>query len=239
MSQFKIYPGSKAVPGLFQFLINNTPYHERYFELFAGRGGLFYNKKPASFNCLNDLSDACIAYHRKKAPAGTHITQQPAAAVIDIFNFSPLDFVYLDPPYPASARRSGAKYYEHEMLDETSHADLLQRILHLPCMVMISTRENALYSQVLSSWRKESFETGSFGGSVKEVIFMNYPTPTFLHQYDFLGNGNINRQAINRKRNAYQKKMAALDQHQRHALIIEMIKADAPAVKHFLSRSGS
>lgn len=111
------YIGSKNANGIPQFIQNNTPYHERYFELFAGSGANYYNKRPARYNWLNDLSAAVIDFHISYASDNTYITQLCTMAIIETFAFKSGDFIYLDPPYPFPSRRSGRAYYEHEMTE--------------------------------------------------------------------------------------------------------------------------
>jgi hypothetical protein len=64
---------------------------------------------------------------------------------------------------------------------------------------------------------------------------MNYPVPEFLHQYDYYGHGNIRRQAVKRKKDAFTEKIAGMDTFERHILIESMVNSHPSEVKHFLT----
>lgn len=228
------YPGSKDGNGVWQFLINNTPYHTRYFELFAGRACLYYRKRPALFSLLNDVDPVVVEHHAQHAPNDTIVTHCPAGDLLASVNWQPHDFVYLDPPYPQNARRSGATIYRHEMLTVEEHEALLQALLPLPCYIMISTKQNALYDRYLKPWRKLKFRTADHVGPVEEIIYCNYPQPALLHQYDFYGNNFTHRQGMKRKRERFAEKIMKLPAYERHLFIQELLNRDANEVKHFL-----
>ena len=195
-----IYPGSKNGNGICSWLINNIPPHERYFELYAGSAALYYAKKGCNFNLLTDVNQKIINYHSgRNLNQKANIIKTDALSFIDGFVFTEADFIYLDPPYPKSARRSGRTYYENEMLNDDEHEQLLKKITSITAMVMISTRQNDLYDQMLHNWRKEIFQTADRAGVVYEVIYMNYPVPEVLHQYDYVGRNFTDRQRIKRK----------------------------------------
>jgi len=228
------YTGSKNANGIPQWIQNNTPYHERYFELFAGSGANYYNKRPAPFNWLNDLSAAVIDFHLYNACDATLITQLDTLSIIAEFNFKRSDFIYLDPPYPFISRRSGAVYYEHEMSD-SQHIQLLNGLIGLPASVMIATKQNEIYEDMLTGWHRKEFQTADRRGAYMEVIYMNYAQPQFLHQYNHLGNGFTDRQRMKRKRDRFTAKINELPAYERHLFIQELITQDAAAVKHFLT----
>jgi hypothetical protein len=136
-----------------------------------------------------------------------------------------------------AARRSPARLYKHEMNDK-QHVKLLKTMLPIDANIMISTRQNDLYDEHLKDWRKETFNTLTHRGRpATEIIYMNYPPPAILHQYDYLGEGYIDRQRIKRKVDRFQEKIQALPAYERHLFIQELIKHDQAAVQHFLSVS--
>lgn len=232
----KRYPGAKTNSGIIQFLINNIPYHKRYFELFAGTARLFFEKQPAiDGNFLTDLNQDIVNYLTGNVPAGTFVLKCSALDLIDQNIFTRSDFIYLDPPYPAKARRNGKAYYKHELITETDHVQLLTAIQAKEANVMISTRQNDLYDNMLSTWRKEVFNTVDRKGAVQEIVYCNYPVPGVLHQYDYVGIDFTERQAIKRKVLRFAGKIQGLPVHQKHLLIQELIKNDRSAVEHFLS----
>lgn len=247
------YPGSKNASGIIPFLINNIPFHTRYFELCAGSAKLFQFKKRATANFLNDI-DEDTAFGLYDLPGNFPLNVQwnyfletwdirPGDTVTTMYDqmkylvYFPWlldDFIYLDPPYPFDSRRSDRKIYRHEMTD-SDHVQLLTAAQALGVNIMISTRANDLYTDMLKGWRCKSFNTVDRGGAAVELIYMNYPEPELLHQYDYLGDGRTERQQIKRKRESFYEKVQDLDKYQRHALIQEMILTDRSAVQHFLT----
>jgi len=233
------YPGAKNNTGLIQFLVNEIPYHTRYWELYAGSAALFRNKRAANSNILNDINSDVVAA-LKEEMHGAAIYNLPAVPLLQNGSFTREDFIYLDPPYPKKARRSGRSYYKHEMLEDYDHVQLLTTIQALEANVMISTGQNDLYDDMLKGWRKKEFNTMSQRGPYVEIIFMNYDQPTILHQYDMLGSDYIERQHMKRKITRFKNKIEQLPIHQKHLLMQLLIENDTAAVQHFLSiRPGS
>lgn len=235
----KNYPGAKSGSGIIQWLINNIPYHLRYFELFAGSAQLYQAKKKSKKSVLADI-DKCVIDTLKRTTDIHFLMQDDAICgsffeVINFFEFTHEDFIYLDPPYPKSSRRSERPIYKHELLEDGQHKDLLIIARKLEANVMISTRQNKLYDIMLHDWRKKKFETRGRHGTEVEVIYMNYPEPTILHQYDYLGNDYIDRQRIKRKVKRFYNKLQQLPPLEKHLFIQQLINNDLTAVQHFLS----
>jgi 16S rRNA G966 N2-methylase RsmD len=251
------YPGAKTNSGILQFLINRIPLHRRYFELFAGSATLAIAKRRAEYNYISDIDpkvcDAllhklpahflpcycrpaieCFILNEEKYKAFRAAHPQWGTGHITPFKFQSDDFIYLDPPYPFSSRRYQGKIYRHEMTDE-DHAALLKAVKRTAAMVMISTRQNDLYSTALKGWRKETFTVRGRRSTEEEIVYMNYPAPALLHQYDFLGEGYIDRQRIKRKVERFNGKIEELPPYEKHLFIQMLIENDAPAVQHFLS----
>lgn len=238
MSYLNNYPGSKGNSGCLQFLINNIPYHKRYFELFAGSAALFNAKAAADIAILCDVDSKVIFEHIKKdLPATVRLYNMPFKNVVQAYalTFTKDDFIYLDPPYPEISRRSGKKHYRNEMLSIKEHSDFLSIVQKIDANIMISTKPNYLYDQILNDWRKKEFDTVDHQGKYKEVIYMNYPEPELLHQYDFLGNGFIDRQRIKRKRQRMEDKIKGLPIHERMAILQDIVLHNSDHVQHFLS----
>lgn len=229
------YTGAKNNSGILQFFINNIPAHERYFELFAGTAALYYAKKPAKYNVLNDLNPKMVAYHKGRSATNTFVKQADTLLLVDIFDYTREDFIYLDPPYLLADRRSGKALYKYEMMGEDDHVQLLTAALQLDANIMISCRQNELYESILAGWRRKEFKTVDRGGPCVEVIYMNYQEPDILHQYDHCGKNRTDRQRISRKVARFSAKIKALPAYEKHLFIQELIANDPPAVKMFLS----
>ncbi len=230
------YPGAKTNSGIIQWLVNDTPEHEHYAELYAGSAQLFDAKRPApGGNYLRDINPAVVAALQNKYCTRAHISLGSALDFLQAHQLTRRWFIYLDPPYPYLSRRSGAKIYKYEMGTDLEHVQLLSAVAAVDANIKISTRQNELYDQHLAGWRKEEFKTMGHHGPVTEIAYMNYPPPLLLHQYDYIGNGYVDRQRVKRKITRFASKLQELPLYERHLFIQEMIKNDLPAVQHFLS----
>jgi site-specific DNA-adenine methylase len=125
------YTGSKGGSGVVEWLINNIPYHKRYFELFAGSAKLYYAKRAAEQSFLTDLNPVIIEYHKAQALVNTTIENKSALDILQGTAYEPLhpefkwtldfqftrdDVIYLDPPYPAKSRfDKQTELYDYEM----------------------------------------------------------------------------------------------------------------------------
>lgn len=66
------YPGAKWK--ISDWIIQNLPPHESYLEPFFGSGAVFFNKKPARIETVNDIDNAVTRF---SVPAGTTRTSWP------------------------------------------------------------------------------------------------------------------------------------------------------------------
>ena len=234
MSIATAYIGSKNANGVLHTIINNIPFHTRYFELYAGSASIYQAKVPANWNLLCDINPHQVTRLKETIDDDhTIIKCLPAMSIIAAYDFGRSDFVYLDPPYPFPSRRTGKKYYKYEM-NQDDHAQLLQEVKAMKGNIMISTRKNDLYAGELKDWRKVEISTADRAGACTEIIYTNYDSPALLHQYDYVGHGFTDRQRINRKIKRFELKLAMLQAYEKHLFIQELIKNDYAAVVHFL-----
>jgi len=127
-------------------------------------------------------------------------------------------FIYLDPPYLRSTRKSSAPLYRFEWTEE-QHQTMLQLVKTLPARVMISGYWSELYAQALSDWRMVSFTAQTRQGPATEYVWMNYPEPKELHDYRYLGRDWIDRQRIRRKAQRWVQKLKSLPTQERYAIL--------------------
>ena len=92
-------------------------------------------------------------------------------------------FIYADPPYILSTRKSNL--YKYEMSDK-EHIVLLEALLNHSGKVMISGYENDIYNHYLKGWRKAKKETFAEQGLKRtEIIWMNY-SDSQMNIFDFI-----------------------------------------------------
>lgn len=88
-------------------------------------------------------------------------------------------FIYADPPYPLSCRKS-QKDYRFEFSDD-NHVELINKLNTVKSRAMISSYENDLYNDLLTpatGWTKVRLtpkENNIRTGKVQECIWFNYP----------------------------------------------------------------
>ena len=216
------YPGAKNGAGVYQTIINQIPPHDVYIEPYLGSGAIMRAKRPAPVaNIGIELSSKTIAAFGDTE--GFLINCGRALDFLTTFNFMGQEFVYCDPPYVRSTRRSSKDIYEFEMSDD-DHCELLNVLKMLPCNVMISGYPSDLYEMYLSDWRYELFITRTRQGSAEECIWMNYPEPTVLHDYSFLGDNFRERERIKRKATRWAKRLASLPPLERLAILSEFAR---------------
>lgn len=193
------YPGSKEVNGTIQTIINLIPPHTRYYELFLGKGTVLLYKRPAAVTVGIDIDHRIIKLWRASTPSDIILECSDALQYIPtLWAANKNAFVYCDPPYPKTSRRSHTDIYDYEMTD-TDHEKFLSLAIKVNCNCMISTYPNKLYSEILKDWHKVEFQSMTRGGPSTEVLYMNYPPPTELHDYRYLGKDCWDRQRIKRK----------------------------------------
>jgi len=225
------YPGGKASDGIYHKIINQIPPHKTYIEAFLGGGAILLHKKPADCSIGID-SDVNVIENWQRS--GISINGVPleggvpgctykkgdAISFLKSYKWRGGEFVYCDPPYLMSTRRSKRPIYRHELATEQEHEKLLDVLLSLPCMVAISGYWSSLYASRLQGWRSISFQAGTRAGtSATEWLWMNYPEPLELHDYRYIGENFREREKINRQRKRWQARLLRMSSVQRYALM--------------------
>lgn len=221
------YTGNKQVNGLWQFIINRIPPYKIYYELFAGSAAIARNLPPMDpkviVDCNAGITDALGCIPRL---SNAKIICADALQILSTVAAAPgvTDaFVYMDPPYRFSCRRQKRKYYEYEMTD-LQHQELLSRVRTVKFNCMISHPQNEMYDKALKGWTKEKFKVSYQGTVAHEWIYYNYPKPSVLHTYDFVGSDCWDRQRVKRKIERLAKKLQELPELERNAVIARAIK---------------
>jgi DNA adenine methylase len=151
----------------------------------------------------------------RSAREATHDCPAAASSAGEVLRW----FVYCDPPYLLSARRSPRRLYRFTMT-EAQHADLLDVICRLPCQVAISGYWSPLYAAALHEWRCITFTAVTRGnGLATEHLWMNYQPPAELHDYRYLGDEKRERERITRKVRTWSAGLQRLPAHERQAIL--------------------
>lgn len=213
-----VYPGAKNI--LSRVIINQIPPHRVYVEPFLGSGVIMQTKLPAWANIGIDRNPLMVAeaqLYMSALPAGVAL-EADSIAWLKAYQFQGDEFVYGDPPYVRSARRSGRDIYAFEMTDD-DHVALLDVLCSLPCPVMLSGYASELYDSRLSGWRRLEVDVMGHVGMNTEVLWMNYPEPIELHDYRFLGDNRTDRQRIKRKKERWLAKLRSMPVLERRAIL--------------------
>jgi hypothetical protein len=134
------------------------------------------------------------------------------------YGFTGNELIYCDPPYLRETRKKSGQLYKYEYTRK-QHLELLDVIKSLPCMVMISGYESALYTESLEDWHSHSYIAGCQHGIAIEWVWMNYSPPVELHDYRYLGNNFRERERIKKKTNRWIRRLKAMPVLERQALL--------------------
>jgi len=239
------YNGGKG--STFRQIINRLPAHDVYIEPFLGAGAVMRHKRPAALNIGCDLCQPILAAVAEAIVPGAtttdggtmldaltvwpgtvkpsqdspqfHFAHVDAMQFLAVYPWSGSEVVYCDPPYLMSTRRSQRDLYDHE-LDRAGHIRLLELLKRLPCRVAISGYWSELYAQRLAGWYSISYQAQTRSGEVAtEWLWMNYPEPAELHDYQWLGDNYRERERIKKKKTRWVNRFQNLDPLERHAIV--------------------
>lgn len=215
------YPGGKGADGVYHKIINQIPPHMRYIEPFLGGASIMRMKRPAVASIGVDIdADVVEAFQREHPVPGSLAICDDAISFLERYPFDGSEFVYADPPYPRSVRSSKERLYKHEFWEESDHRRLLSVLLDLPCPVAISGYWSEMYNETLVHWRAIHYQVGTRGGrAATEYLWMNYPEPTELHDYRYLGSNFREREKISKVKRRWRARLENMDPLQRYAIL--------------------
>lgn len=212
------YPGGKNGDGVYHRIINQIPPHATYIEPFCGSAAILRFKRPALVSYALDLNIHTLEAI-EDAPKGTIFLCQDGVRFLDEFAWHGDEFVYADPPYLLETRKSGKLFYTHEMEAPEQHERLLEVISRIPCAVMISGYWSDLYAARLATWRTDSFTATTRGAPATEWLWMNYPEPESLHDYQYLGRNFRERENVGRQRTRWLERLRRMPRLKRQSLL--------------------
>lgn len=127
--------------------------------------------------------------------------------------------IYADPPYPNAVRSTPGRIYEFELMAEIEHREMLELLLTVPCKVILSGYDNDLYNLMLAGWRKVEIPTTNRAGTrVIETVWLNFPEPFELHDYQYIGENFRDRWRIEKRRRNWIGQLRTMSAADRSAL---------------------
>lgn len=216
------YNGSKAGNGTYQNIINFIPKCDVFIDAMVGNGGIVCNFNYPGYTIINDVDAGIIDGFDSD---GHGVTKENLHVLDLIDKYDPRftnAFFYFDPPYLKNTRKSQKNLYAYEW-DLEDHQKFLSRILTVKNNCMISHYPCDLYNEKLSNWYKHQFMSNTRHGLAMENIYMNYPPPTILQDYSYVGKDFIDRQRIKRKIARWLNKMETMEEVERNALLRSII----------------
>lgn len=240
MKNLPPYNGGKSGNGTYQNIINHIPPHGIYIAPFAGHDGVFQKIRRADISILNDkdkrvvdrwktasiLKDCIVCENFQQgslfeAPDKPVVIlrNQDYKTIIAKFNDAADAFIYCDPPYKMDTRRSRKKIYLFDWTTDQEHEDFLKIVTGCNCNVMVSAYESDLYNDMLKGWHTHRFNSMTRTGLREEIIYYNYPKPKLLHDFQYLGKDYRERERIKRKVTRWEKKLNALPDVERAAIL--------------------
>lgn len=213
---YSTYTGGKG--GCYQHLINLIPPHTTYLETHLGGGAVLRYKRSANRNVGIEIDPKVIESWNDSSEMQFELIHGDAIEFLQSHKFTGKELVYCDPPYIRKTRKKHSPLYKYEYTYE-QHIELLEVIKTLPCMVMISGYKSELYSRSLKDWHSHSFQAATQNGSATEWVWMNYPTPTQLHDYRYLGSNFREREKIKNVSKRWVNRLKAMPVLQRQALL--------------------
>lgn len=238
------YLGGKGASGVSEIIICQMPPHDCYVEPFLGHSAVWRKKLPAREQHGYDLNSDAIAWWQRRELRSEFAEQFHHADGFSVFarkDWPASTVFYLDPPYPHETRSSRHRY-KHELSD-LQHAALISNLEKWPYPTLVSSYWSELYAHKLKSWRLIQFPAMTRGGVVRlESLWMNYPAPSALHDYRFLGEGFRERERIKRKAKRFVRRLDRLPELERKAILSaasHIIARDLPLYKQHHERPDS
>lgn len=209
------YPGGKGK--CFHHIVNLMPPHHTYIEAYLGGGAVLRNKRPAGRTIGIEIDPQVVERWRQEQCSTVEVVHADAISYLRHYNFDGGELVYLDPPYVPTTRLS-KRVYRYDYTEE-QHIELLANVKAIPCMVMISGYDNAMYDQYLTGWNKTRFHANSQSGLREECVWFNFARPTILHDSTYMGQTFRERQSLKRRTERLHDRIESMDPVERHELI--------------------
>ena len=111
-------------------------------------------------------------------------------------------------------------------MTEDQHTRLLWVARSIEANIVISSYTNELYNRELNAWNTIEFQAMTRGGVATEKVWYNYPEPTELHDYRYLGIDYREREQIKGIIRRNVSKFKRMPDLHRNAIINQLIKEE-------------
>lgn len=233
--------GTKNGAGVWQRIVSLIPPHRVYIEPFFGRGSVMRHMRSCEARIGIDLDPAAIDsgeglalmfkccglqwlkdYFGMKASAAGFCVADRAATFCGA-SWSE-HVVYLDPPYLINRN-----YYANEF-SPAMHLALLAVFKALPCPALLSGYKTPMYDDALPCYPRVSIPTVNRRGKrINEIVWMNYPPPSVLHDVRFIGGNRRQRERIRRRVTNWRASFLQLAPLERQAMLEALAAASSDA----------
>jgi len=228
MRPFKTYAGGKCGNGTFQTIINEIPKIDLFVEVFCGNCSISSKLKPPPITVVNDIDSYVISQIPVPVSQSFIIENLDwRDLIVKYASTAGRKLYYFDPPYLFSSRKSNRPIYNYEW-SMSDHIKFLSVVSVLKTNCIISHYPCDLYDTALINWRKVEYRSMTRAGMALECIWMNYPSPTTLQDYRYIGLNYTDRQRIKRKLARTLATIAKLPQLERSQLLEQLYVATSP-----------
>jgi DNA adenine methylase len=251
VAPYKRYNGGKSGNGTYQGIINHIPPIDTLISLFTGNGGVERRINMRGGHIyLNDIdldvhnrySELHRTYsHKYKSclvgnTCGVWLMENIGITLmLDLYKtvLPRRTLFYCDPPYLFDTRKGQGQLYTHEWQCE-DHVRFLQCVNQkhkAGYLIAVNHPPHLLYENMLQGWNVYDYQSmTSSGKKMWDRLWYNYPPPTELQDYQYLGNNYRQREIISRRikrqvSNIFKKygKDERLNELQRNAAIQALI----------------
>jgi len=222
MRPFKTYAGGKCGNGTFQTIINEIPKIDVFVEVFCGNCSISSKLKPPAITVVNDIDSYVISQIPVPVSQSFIIENLDWRDLLVKYNSAAgRKLYYFDPPYLFTTRKSNRPIYNYEW-SMSDHIKFVSEVSVLKTNCIISHYPCDLYNTALHRWRKVEYKSMTRAGMALEAIWMNYPNPTTLQDYRYIGLNYTDRQRIKRKLARTLANIAKLPQLERSQLLEQL-----------------
>lgn len=204
-----------------------------FVSAFVGNGGIerrfnlpannyFFDTNPV----VVDAWQAVLKGYNKKNPQQKIVVKKESGltAIAAFKNDDKTTLIFCDPPYLFDTRVSQQKLYGQHEWSYEDHVMFLNLLKGSTCNIIITHPPHILYENMLTGWSIKDFTyINSAGNKCADRCWYNYPTPTILQDFTYLGSDYRQRELIKNKTTRHMAKLQRLPAAERNAILSAVI----------------